>query len=66
MLSTCGAGLKKNTFSFNHNSFIFKKNPLCLKVSKSPFMPFCLITEVKDIEYKHSHIYHFPHRLSAY
>lgn len=66
MLSTCGAGLKKTYFLLITTASYFKKNPLCLKVSKSPFMPFCLITEVKDIEYKHSHIYHFPHRLSAY
>lgn len=67
MLSTCGAGLKKTYFLLiTTASYLKKKKPLCLKVSKSPFMPFCLITEVKDIEYKHSHIYHFPHRLSAY
>lgn len=66
MLSTCGAGLKKTYFLLITTASYFKKKPLCLKVSKSPFMPFCLITEVKDIEYKHSHIYHFPYRLSAY
>ena len=54
-------------FSFNHHTAKFKKTKQqtsnCLRLQDTIKAFYFCLTEVNDIEFQHSQIYHFPHQL---